>query len=118
MAKTHGRDFVVRNLREYSTRFHAVARATLEQQAQVIETRMKAEHVWQNQTGNAERGLRCRVFDNGSVLRVQATHGVPYGGILEHGHMGKYAILQRTVRSQWPTALKAVAQAVKQKRGG
>ena len=113
MAKVHGRDTVVRNIRDYATRYHAVARNVLEEQAQIIEQRMKAEHRWQNRTGEAERQLRCRVFDNGAVLRLQAAHGVPYGIFLEHGRQGAYAVLQPTVRSQWPTALKAVANAVK-----
>ena len=116
MAVVRGRDTVVRNLRDYATRFHAIARNALEEQAQITEQRMKTEALWQDQTGNARRELRCRVFDNGTVLRFQAAHGVPYGLFLEHAHMGKYAILQRTVRSQWPVALKAVAAAVKARK--
>ena len=116
MAKVRGRDVVVRNVTEYGRRYHAVARNVLEEQAQIIEQRMKSEHRWQNQTGEAERNLRCRVYDNGTTLRVQAAHGVPYGIYLEHAHQGAYAVLQPTVRSQWPTALKAVANAVKARK--
>jgi hypothetical protein len=116
VATTRGRDTVVRNVRAYQTRYHAVARNVLEEQAQITEQRMKAEHRWQNRTGEAERQLRCRVFDNGTVLRFQAAHGVPYGIYLEHAHQGMFAVLQPTVRSQWPTALKAVAAAVKARK--
>jgi hypothetical protein len=118
MAKVRGRDFVVRNLREYPTRWRAVARRVMEDEAAIVEERMKAEHRWQNVSGDAERALRCRVFDNGQVLRLQATHGVPYGVFLEHAHQGRFAVLQPTVRTQWPKTLKRVAAEVKRSKAG
>lgn len=108
-----GRDRVVRNFQLYAHRYHAVARTTLEAQAEITEQRMKDEHRWQNRTGEAERNLRCRVYDDGKGLRFVASQGVPYGFYLETAHQGQYAVLQPTVRSQWPLALHAVADAVK-----
>jgi hypothetical protein len=115
MAKVTGADRVLRTFTQYPTRFHAVARTVLTAQADIIETRMQAEHPWQNQTGEAERNLRCRLFDDGQRLRLRASHGVPYGIWLEVAHQGRYQVLQPTVRSQWPLALHAVADAVKQR---
>ena len=63
---------------------------------------MKNERRWQDRTGAARDNLRCRVYDSGKALRLAASHGVPYGVYLEHGHQGRYAILQPTVSSQWP----------------
>jgi hypothetical protein len=79
MAKVTGADRVLRTFNQYPTRFHAVARTVLTAQADIIETRMQAEHPWENQTGEAERNLRCRLFDDGQRLRLRASHGVPYG---------------------------------------
>jgi hypothetical protein len=115
MATVTGADRVLRTFSQYPTRFHAVARTVLTAQADIIETRMQAEHPWQNQTGEAERNLRCRLFDDGQRLRLRASHGVPYGIWLEVAHQGRYQVLQPTVRSQWPLALHAVADAVKQR---
>src|SRR5687767_7148849 len=109
MSRVKGADRVIRIVNQYPNRFRAVARRVLEGQAAVIEQRMKSEAPWNDQTGNARANLRCRLFDDGKVLRLRASHGVPYGGILEFGHQGRFAILGPTVRSQWPIALKAVA---------
>jgi hypothetical protein len=116
--RVKGGDRVLRFVNQYPNRFRAVARRVLEDQAAIIEQRMKDEHVWENRSGDAERELRCRLFDDGKVLRLRASHGVPYGIHLETAHQGRYAILQPTVRSQWPTALKATAAAVKEMKGG
>lgn len=114
MAMTvRGRDTVYRNFQEYARRYHAVARTTLEEQAAIVEQRMKDERRWEDRTGDARANLRCRVYDTGRSLRLSASHGVPYGVYLEHGHQGRFAILQPTVSSQWPIAMKAVAAAVK-----
>lgn len=117
MAKIRGADQVARTVSAYPNRFRAVARRVLTDQAAIIEARMKAEHRWHNVTGQAEANLRCRLFDNGTRLRVQATQGVPYGQYLETRFQGRDAVLQPTVRSQWPVALQAVAAAVREAQG-
>lgn len=117
MAKVRGADRVLRTVQQYPHRWRAVARGVLEDQAAVIEQRMKDEAPWQDQTGNARSNLRARLFDDGKALRLRASHGVPYGIHLETAHQGRYAVLQPTVRSQWPVALRAVAAAVKERQG-
>lgn len=118
MAKVTGGDRVLRFVNQYPTRFRAVARRVLEDQAAIIEQRMRDEHTWVNRSGAAEANLRCRLFDDGKAFKLRASHGVHYGIWLEVAHQGRYAILQPTVRSQWPVALKATAAAVKEMRGG
>ena len=113
MAQTRGKDEVIRRVRNYDVRYKAAVRHALAVQAQIIEQRMKTEHLWQNRTGAAERGLTCTLAEDGHVFRLRAAHGVPYGIYLEHSHMGRFAVLQRTLRSQWSTSLRAVAAAVK-----
>jgi hypothetical protein len=115
--KVAGYDRVIRTINAYPGRWRAVARRVLEGQAAIIEARMKDERVWTDRTGNARANLRCRLFDDGRALKLRASHGVPYGPVLEHGHQGRYAILGPTVRSQWPVALKAVAAEVKAMKG-
>lgn len=104
MAKTT--NTAARAMQTYVVRYGHEVHSVLEEDAQIVEARMKAEHRWQNQTGAAEQNLRCEVFDGpGPKTRLVAFHGVPYGKYLETMQQGRFAVLQPTMRSQWPRTL-------------
>lgn len=65
-----------------------------ERAANQIEQWMKANHVWQNRTGNAEAGLRAEIIDiTGRAAVILLQHGVSYGMYLETIQAGQYAII-------------------------
>jgi hypothetical protein len=92
-------------MRSWSIQWARAAHQVLEEQAIVVEARMKAEHPWRNRTGAAEANLQCEVFDQGGRSRLIAFHGVPYGKYLETMQQGRFAILSRVMRSEWPRTM-------------
>jgi hypothetical protein len=116
MARTRGADQVVRNIRAWAQDYHDSSVRVVQNGARTVEQRMKQEHRWQNRTGRAEKNLRARVEVEGGVIRLIAEHGVPYGEHLETMQEGRFAILQPTVRSEWPRILAALRRVGR--RGG
>lgn len=115
MAKVTGADKVLRAMQTYEVRYEGATHAVLERGAGRVRTRMKAEHKWQNQTGAAEAGLDCQVFESGTGgLRLVAFHGVSYGKELETMRHGELGILEPTMRSEWPVILGEARQEIKQ----
>lgn len=78
-----------------------VERATLrvaERMAKEIEEWMRANAIWQDQTGDARRLLQAEVIDvTGRMAMILLTHGVSYGVFLEFSNGGRYAILSRAL---------------------
>jgi hypothetical protein len=117
MAKVFNVPQVASRLRLYDQRSRAAMRAGLSAGAQRVEAWERANHRWQNQTGNAERGLTCLVADGArggqDGYRLVNLHGVPYGIYLEFAFQGRYAILREAIWRHWPGVLTDCARRVK-----
>lgn len=78
---------------------------------------MRANHAWENVTGEAEAGLYA---DIEHVARQSVTllmsHGpaVWYAWYLEYSHAGRFAILADTSDRFWPVLLRGVTEIVRQ----
>lgn len=83
--------------------------ATMEFFAPQVETRMKTNAPWTDQTGNARQGLAARAFREGDVHGIDAFHQVPYGIWLEVKYSGKYAIISPTVQEMGPQVMAALS---------
>lgn len=70
--------------------------------AKELEQYMKANHPWQNRTGNAERGLKAQVTQSAKryVTTIELSHSVYYGIYLEKGFEERYAIIQPTIKTK------------------
>jgi hypothetical protein len=70
-----------------------------ETQAPTVESYMKANAPWNDQTGAARAGLRAEFIGDRHVerLAIRMFHGVSYGIFLETRNAGKYAIIAPTL---------------------
>lgn len=67
--------------------------------ATIGESYAKSNHRWQNQTGDAERGLTGTVgWEGNNQVSVVLAHTVDYGVYLELGFQKRYAILEESAR--------------------
>lgn len=94
---------VKRNLAAYPQACLTAAYGAFQDGAEHITDWEKANHVWQNQTGQAEALIGCTVVVDGTdqTLRLVNAHGVPYGPRLETIRFGRYAILLTALRTYW-----------------
>ncbi|HYW24690.1 MAG TPA: hypothetical protein VE953_11040 [Terriglobales bacterium] len=92
-------------MRTWSVQWGRAAHAVLEEQAIVVEQRMKAEHRWVNRTGAAEAHLHCEIFDAGGKSRMIAFCAVPYYKYLAVRRHGYFDILLPVMRSEWPRTM-------------
>ena len=71
-----------------------------------LENYMKQNHVWENRTGEAERGLYADFYESNLTgndqipvtMGITLGHGVYYGMYLEFIQEGRFAILEKTAR--------------------
>lgn len=82
----------------------AIVEAYMFNKAKELEDYMKANHPWQNRTGNAERGLSGKLQSSrmGFVQTIELAHGVPYGVYLEYSMERRFAIIEPTIRLKGP----------------
>jgi hypothetical protein len=97
-------------VREYVAETRQALGGAFRDGAQRVEAWEKANHRWQNRTGAAERGLTCRVEETATGFRLVNLHGVSYGGVLEFGHEGRFAILQEALRRHWISIMAEAAR--------
>lgn len=67
----------------------------LDATAKAMEQFAKANHPWQNRTGDAERTFTVKKIDSFTIM---ASHGVYYGIFLEYSNGGRYGIIRETLR--------------------
>lgn len=117
MAKVFNVPAVQSRLRLYDARSRSAMRAGMAAGATRVEGWERANHRWQNETGNAERGLTCLVADGlrggGPGYRLLNTHGVDYGIWLEVRFQGRFAILREAIDRHWPGILTDCGRRVK-----
>lgn len=85
-----------------------VARRVFAAWVPVLASEMKQRHIWTNRTGEAERLLAAFFKVHGDKLSMIVESGAPHGVFLEHGFQGRFAILEPTLRRNWPRILQDV----------
>ena len=73
-----------------------------------LESYMRQNAPWQDQTGNARNGLSARPFQEGTNVGIDLFHTVPYGIWLETRFSGAYAIIVPTINAKSPEVLASV----------
>lgn len=89
------------NFRRYERAHHATWVNTLKAGADRITDWERANHRWQNRTGDAEAGLLCTAHETDQSIRLVNAHGVPYGIFLETRVEGRFKILLEAIRRHW-----------------
>lgn len=83
--------------------------AELEAAADEVESWMRENAPWTDQTGNARQALFARVVVD-SMARMEFGHGVDYGIWLELANSGQYAIVSKALDYWGPRLVQRVKQ--------
>lgn len=71
----------------------------MQEVANIGATYAKNNHRWQNQTGDAERGLvGGATWESSTVVTAAVAHSVYYGVYLEYSFQRRYAILEEAIQ--------------------
>lgn len=93
------------NLRRGPQQVMDAAWTTAQRSAPDVESYMKTEAPWQDQTSNARNGLIARAFKEGTTVGIDLAHSVSYGIYLEAKWSGRYAIIQPTIDHMGPIVM-------------
>jgi hypothetical protein len=77
-------------------------------EARNVESYMRSNAPWQDQTGNARNGLSARPFQTATNVGIDLFHTVPYGIWLETRFSGQYAIIVPTINAKAPEIMSSV----------
>jgi hypothetical protein len=86
--------------------------ATAKYVAPQIQSDMRANAPWEDQTGNARNGLFSVVQVSTNEVAIVLYHSVPYGIWLELRWSGKYAIITPSLAKWGPRFFALLAKAV------
>lgn len=98
-------------LKAVQDRAHINLTSYMNKKAREIESFMKSNHLWQNRTGRAERGLHATVegykFGAESLIQITLAHGedVWYSVYLEYSMGRRFAIIEPTQQRFGPKLL-------------
>ncbi len=81
--------------------------------ASEIEAWAKANHPWNNITGDAEAGLTCKAEFTGAGVKVTLSHGVSYGIWLEVKYAGKWGVIEPALSAAYPDVMAAMVRALR-----
>ena len=73
---------------------------------------MKANHVWKNITGEAERKLTVITVQEGKKIVQYYVQGAPHGVFLELANSGRFAILAKTIQIHSPRIMSDLRKAL------
>lgn len=109
-----GLDVISENMGKYVERVDRARERQMEKLRREMEQYMKDNHAWENETGNAERGLQAVLIHQPGRSTIWVGHGkdVPYGIWLEIMQNGQFAILLPTVLKFGPRVAGEVAAGV------
>lgn len=100
---------LIDNLKDGDKAVNDAVMTVLEYQAPRVETYMKQNAPWTDQTGNARQGLRAEAYDLGGEQKGIILYGqVPYQIWLEVKHSGEYAIIVPTIQVMGPEVMKSL----------
>jgi len=77
-----------------------------------IESYMKSNAPWNDQTGAARSGLTAQVHGGQNTIAIVLSHSVPYGVYLETRWGGRYAILRPALAYGTPLFAEALRRLV------
>jgi hypothetical protein len=100
------------SVRQYGETVLDNLRRELEAVARKIEAWAKANHAWQNRTGQAEAGLICQVFEGGNGFKVTLSHTAPHGIWLEVRWGGKYGVIVKAMGMHYGDVTAAMQRAI------
>lgn len=107
-----GLDTIAENIVSYGDRVEKGAEKASEDLKNDMVEYMKANHPWENQTGDAEEGLKGFVVSDGTRIVIWLGHSVEYGIWLETMQNGAFAIVLPTLLRYAPQIGGRVAAAV------
>ena len=81
--------------------------------AKKMETHAKTNKPWTDRTGRAKQSLNSSWKWVGDVARVELSHGVDYGVYLEFCNEKRYAIINPTIDTISPQAIKGLGKILK-----
>lgn len=85
----------------------AALSALMQYEARGIESYMRQNAPWQDDTGNARNGLSARPSGDGLHIGIDLFHTVPYGIWLETRFSGSYAIIVPTINAKAPEVMES-----------
>lgn len=100
------------NLQTLGLRTKARMVATAKYVAPQIQSDMRSNASWQDQTGNARNGLFTQVQVDTNHVAIVLYHSVPYGIWLELRWSGKYAIITPSLAKWGPKFFALLAKKV------
>lgn len=100
------------NIQTLGLRTKARMVATAKYVAPQIQSDMRANAPWEDQTGNARNGLFSVVQVSTNEVAIVLYHSVPYGIWLELRWSGKYAIITPSLAKWGPRFFALLAKAV------
>lgn len=116
---------VTSGLYQFANFTRARCKKYLREAGDELEMYMKANHPWQNRTGDAELYLGAELheeYEKGNenaeaVVGLELSHGVSYGVYLEYSMEQRFAILEPTVRLKGPEVIRNM-QGILSRLGG
>ena len=95
-----------KNLSEGARKTKEAAWRTALSMAPQVESYMKVNAPWTDQTGNARSGLAARAFRDDDVIGIVLFHQVAYGIFLESRWNGRYAIINPSIQEMGPKVMR------------
>ncbi len=92
-------------IRKANANFARAALIATESMAPQVESYMKLNAPWTDQTGNARNGLAARAYQDGEEFGIVLYHQVDYGIWLETRFGGRYAIIDPTIEVMGPRVM-------------
>lgn len=93
------------NIKKGPERVSRAAWATAQSMAPEVESYMKLNAPWTDQTTNARNGLAARAYQEPNETGIVLFHQVSYGIFLETRWNGKYAIIDPTIEEMGPKVM-------------
>lgn len=105
------------NIKTLGIRNKAAMVATAKYVAPQIQSDMRSNAPWRDQTGNARNGLFAVVKTSTNKVDIVLYHSVPYGIWLELRWSGKYAIITPSIAKWGPKYFALLAKAMFDPKG-
>ena len=109
---------LVANLNQFGPKTKSRMVATAKFVAPQIQSDMRSNAPWTDQTGNARNGLFTSVQVSTNNVAIVLYHSVPYGIWLELRWSGKYAIITPSLAKWGPKTMALLAKALFQNGRG
>lgn len=96
------------NLVTFTVKVEAATAVLVERMAEKVEAYAKENAPWEDDTGQARRGLTAKYSFNGGHHTISLYHTVDYGIWLEIKNSGEYAIILPTIEVMGPRIMREI----------